>query len=302
MMLIDTTMPRPNRRPLAAAGVAAVIAAGAAGWLAGGVGGGVAPSLVPAAAVTTVGPASLVVPGEWEAVAAPRGTLAFSAAPGLPARVLIAFSPRLDRSLVPGALQAAIGAEIGRPHKAELGGLPAWTYGPVDVGRLTAQVTVAPTTRGVLGVACTAPAGTWNVARDCHAGLDAVRLDAGIRPLRPAPDLAFRQALPAVVAGLDAWRVSGRAALRRRASRRGAARRLARAHAAAAARLAPLATPGPSTALVSALQRDAGAYRAFGRATRGRPSRAGARARARVAATEAALRRALRVAAGRAAQ
>jgi hypothetical protein len=292
-MLVDTTTPRPHGRSPVAAGVAAVIVAGAAGWLAGGLGDEVAAPPVPFPATATIGPASLAVPASWEPVAAPSGTRGFAAAPGLPARVLIAFSPRLDRSLVPPALAASIGTDLQRPRAAELGGLPAWRYGPVEVGRTMAQVTVAPTTAGTLAVACTAPAATWNVARDCDAGIETVRL-TGARALRPAPDLAFRRALPPVLADLDSRRVSGRAALRRRATRRAAARELALAHDAAAAKLSELAVPGPPATLVKALRRDARTYRTFGRATRGRPSHAGARARARVAAAEAALGRALR--------
>jgi hypothetical protein len=293
-MLVDTSTPRPGARSFpVVVGLAVVIVAAAVGWF---VAGATAPE--PEVPVTpnsaTVGSASFTVPGTWTPAAARRpGVRAFATDPGLPARALVAFDPRPDRTLVPATLRAGIEADLGRPRQARLGGLAAWSYGPVQTGQTVAQFTVTPTTAGVLGVACTAPAETWNVAMDCHASVDSVTL-VGAGAVPPQADVAFRLRLSPTLAALGPQRVQGRAALRKPRTRAAAARRLAAAHGAAASKLAPVASAGAPAALVAALRREAKAYRSYGRATRGRPTRRAARrAGARVVAAETAFRRAL---------
>ncbi|MGH2949876.1 MAG: hypothetical protein ACRDPC_27050, partial [Solirubrobacteraceae bacterium] len=286
--------PRPGARSFAAAaGAAAVVVAGLTGWLVGGAS-DPAPRPSEPAALTTLGPATFAVPPSWTPARKrrPVGVRSFATAPGLPARALISFAPATGRSLVPPGLLAGLEGDLGRPRRDRLAGLAAWTYGPIQSKRTLIQMTIVPTAAGVLGVACTAPMETWNVASGCGADVRALSFD-GTRPLKPAADVAFRLRLRPVMGKLDTRRVRGRAALRRKASRPAAARRLARAHARAASTLAPLAPSGAPARLVGALRRDARAYRRFGHATRGRPSRAGARSRARVVAAERALRRAM---------
>ena len=123
------------------------------------------------------------------------------------------------------------------------------------------EVTVAPTTGGMLAVACAAPPASWNAALGCEAGVRAIT-SAGSEALAPAADLAFRQAAGPVLRMLDGERVAGRRAL---ATRLSAAAALADAHRAAAAELEPFVVPGPPADVVAALRDAARGYDALRR-------------------------------------
>ena len=262
----DKRFTLPSRAVLA--GIAALVIAAIAGWWLGGTAG--APDAVQAPEpVVVIGGMQLEIPGEWTpARPAPgmdaAGMATFAPAAGLPMRARLVTGPPADASLIPAALRTQLPAELPPPRRARLAGLPAWTYGPMNDGKRMFELTVVPTTAGVLAVECSASPATWNAALGCEAGISALG-SAGDNALRPAPDLAFRQRAATVIRTLDGRRVAGRAALAR-GQRRAAAGRLARAHSAAATALAPFAVPGATTDTVAALRRVAAAYDALGSA------------------------------------
>ncbi len=291
---VDTSGARlagPSRAVLA--GVAALAVACVAGWWLGGV--TAAPERVDAAQpIVAVGDMKLELPAAW-APARPAsgadapGTATFALAPGLPGRVTVVAGAPADASLIPAALRTQLPELLPPPRRARLAGLPAWTYGPIRDDKRVIQVTLTPTTAGVLAVSCSASPETWSAVLGCEAGVGSIASSAGAA-LTPAPDLAFRQRVPAAVRTLDGKRVAGRAALAR-GRRVAASQSLARAHRAAATTLAPLAVPGPTDATVAALRRVGAAYDALAKAS-GRARYI--RARAGVVRSEAALAGALK--------
>jgi hypothetical protein len=140
------------------------------------------------------------------------------------------------------------------------------------------SVVTAPTTSGVVTFACwTRPGGEYIGEQDCDDASRGLRVAAG-EALPPAPDVAARIALPAVVDRLDARRAAGRRALAR--GRFSAAGDVAAAYADAAAALRPLAG-GRALALTRRLGATAGAYseleRAHAQQSRGKAVRAAGR-------------------------
>ncbi len=228
------------------------------------------------ATVRTVqaGDARLAVPAHWAparsgstgiaGLDAPR-MVVLDPSPGLKARIVVLFGPADDASLVPAALRAQLRSPPARPRTTSLGGRPAWAYPALatrDSG-VELNVTVLPTTAGVLAVACTLPAAEFT-ASDCGAEVRAVSVRGGAT-LRPSPVIALAARLPAVLAELDRERAEGRAALARaRTPERQAvlAQDLARQHLAAASSL-PAAGPD-GLPLVDGLERSGRAYAALG--------------------------------------
>ena len=223
------------------------------------------------------GRATLRVPGDWrpEAVRDARiadlasaRTAVLRPSSGQPARVVLTTQPVDHASLLPHALRSALAGPIPSPRRTSLLGRPAWLYAglPTTDAQLM-DVTLLPTTVGMLAIACVSPARVGQSAKDCAASVTWLSLP-GARTLAPTPDLAFRLRLPAVLATLDRARVRDRAALRRaltRAAQARWARSLARAHREAAASLRLLA--GPATgALLAALSDAASAYSGLARA------------------------------------
>ena len=298
-MLVDTVTPRrsgPSRALVL--GIAAIAAAVAGGWWLGGVSQTPEPVASPTA-VVTVGTVQAALAPEWSpAPAAPgpdaEGGRAFAPSAGLPARALLVSGPAVDASLVPGPLLSALGTDLPAPRRTNLAGLSAWTYGPVRGEERVFQVTVVPTTTGSLAVTCSSPPETWSVALGCASGVREVSAVDG-RALAPAPDLAFRQNAPAVLASLDDARVAGRKALAGPAAGRAAAAvRLARAHRSAAAALAPFAVEGPTAGAVGALRAVGARYEAFAAAVRSGSRPRFVRVRGGLRRAEAALAAALR--------
>jgi hypothetical protein len=233
--------------------------------------------------VVRAGVASLEVPRAWRTIAsrdagAAAGTTAVLApSSGLPNRVIVTVAPPDDRSLVPRALRGLV-RDLGRgPRATRLGGYRAWQYAGL-LGRNRTDVldvTVLPSSAGVLGVACTSALWLADATADCASSIGSVSI-GGAAVFVPSPDLALRLRLPRVLAALDGTRVRSRAALGRAGSRGGQARlarRLARAHLAAAASLRPAAgrTGAP---LIEELSNISGAYSELERAaSTGSPSR-----------------------------
>ena len=123
------------------------------------------------------------------------------------------------------------------------------------------EITVLPTTAGVLAIACLAPRFTFSAAAGCETALRLTLNRA--RALVPAHDLGFKLRLGDVARRLDQVRVEQRVTLRRARTPRAqalTARRLAAAHAQAARALAPLARRGTTARVVALLRRSSSAY------------------------------------------
>jgi hypothetical protein len=279
-------------RPSAAmvAGATALAVAAAGGWWLG----GAAREDTPAPAgdtVVAIGALQLMLESTWvRAESVPGlpvgGAEVLAPAPGLAERALVVAGRAADSSLIPAALRAELPAALPEPRRATLAGLPAWTYGPLrDEGRML-EVTVAPTTAGVLALACSAPTASWSAWLDCGNGVHTVAA-GDAKTLVPTAELAFGQAAAPVLLTLDAERVAARARLSAR--RPAAATALARAHRVAAAALAPFATAGAVTAMRGAAR----GYDALAAAARRRDRTRFVAARAQVSASDAALDAAL---------
>ena len=288
-----------------AVAIASVLAAVIAGWLLHGV--LVRPEAPPAPPSTAdLGAVGLTVDGAWAAsgpVPGVRGlpedtTRVFVPAPGLRAQVIATFAPTKHPSLLPDGLRASLPIHLAEPKPARLAGLPAWHYDeqPIYGGRMM-EVTVAPTSAGVLAVACVARTHEWMAVDNCTRGVWAV--DAGsARALPPSGAIALQTQAPAAIDRLDARRQRIRGRLRKATTRQGQSRlsgRLARAYETTATRLAPVAAGAgrPGAAVVGRLRSTAAAYRRMAVAARRNRPRAFRRAGARATRREAALNRAL---------
>jgi hypothetical protein len=181
--------------------------------------------------------------------------------------------PATSATLLPAAFLASVEGTPEPPTLVRMaGGQSALRYRvPGRNGSMT-LVYAAPNTKGVATVACTGPIGS-SVPRACDALGGAVTVP-GARPLAPSPTAAFSSRVPAVLSDLDASRTHGLEALEAARSARGQARAadgLGRAHRAAAATLAPLASgDGVPRATVGALTATATAYAVLARAARNR--------------------------------
>jgi hypothetical protein len=238
-----------------------------------------------AARMHALGPLRVTVPSEWRQLPVhaaglrgtePKSTLVFDTAPGLSARAVLmleSLASVIPPSLLPTPLLDAAGSSPGRPRAVRLDGRRSWMYTAVPARRTadTMDITVLPTTAGVMSVACAAPRLAFAGAVSCASDLRIV-LD-GARALRPTIDLAFRLRLPEVAPRLDSERVTQRMALSRArtpAAQARAARRLAAAHARAAGSLAPLARGGAATELVALLRESSREYDALARSVAAR--------------------------------
>ena len=152
-----------------------------------------------------------------------------------------------DADRRPDARPGAVARDRARPARTSAPrvacGHAAWRYQELELaGKRLLQMTVAPTTAGVITVACIGPAVSWVAAAGCANEPSRAAL-AGAVPLRPARDLAFLAGLAAVLDHLGDRRATLRKRLRGATTRRGQARlaaRLGRAHARAGAHLVPL--------------------------------------------------------------
>jgi hypothetical protein len=227
-----------------------------------------------------LGPVQLAVPPEWRRLPARAAGIAgieklptqvFDRASGLSARTVVAVAPlesTASPSLIPEPLQAAAARPPGRPRAVRLDGRPAWTYvaAPVRRGDEMMEVTVLPTTAGVVAIACIAPTLALSAAADCASELELTFRRA--RAIRPAPDLGFRFRIGTIARRLDRERVEQRATLARvrtpRAQAR-AAHRLAVQHAGAARALAPFARSDTTVRVVASLREASRGYEQLSR-------------------------------------
>ena len=220
------------------------------------------PAEPPLGRVVRAGPATLLVPRQWRTSSRSTGaTTVLAPSPGAPGRVIVTLAAADDRSLVPKPLRD-LAQDLGRgPRGTRFAGHLAWRY--VGHGRdgNRFDVTVLPTSAGVLGLACEAitPA-------ECAPAIESITLRRpGAAIYAPSPDFTLRLRLPGVLAALDRERVDTRSALRRAATHTRQAQlahRLERAHLAAANALRPVAG-GAGASLPGELSNAASTYSAL---------------------------------------
>ena len=244
-----------------------------------------APTTRPTTRIVHAGPALLTVPAVWQRSApveglAPERTAVLSPAPGTAGSALITFGPTDPRSLLPRELRAILHDPPPAPVAATLGGRPAVVYHDLRTGERLLDVTVLPTSAGVLAVGCSAPA-------ECAGAVTAVSVP-GATALIPSPAVPLAAALPTAIARLDRETIAGRndlGAARTPAAQAGAASRLAARQRAAADALR--SGFGPAAQSVGAALDEGGrAYDALGAAARAGSPAAFAAARAKVRAAE----------------
>jgi hypothetical protein len=245
----------------------------------------------PAARIVRAGPVVMSVPAAWERAAPVPGLAAGRAtvlAPSPSRRIVIVFGPADGRSLLPRELRARVDNPLPWPGDARLAGRPAIGYRALTAGGdLSFDLTVLPTSAGMLGVACLR---SRSDLTDCGSGIRDVSVP-GASALAPSPAIPAAARLPTTMARLDRATVAGRAAL--------AAARTPAAQAAVAARLAgrqrAAATElrsafGITVARVAAaLDRSADGYDALGAAASAGSPVAFAEARSEIGAAETAL-------------
>jgi hypothetical protein len=210
-----------------------------------------------------VGPANVVVPGDWNAASlratgvadlAAGGAVAFETTPGLSEWAVMLFSRDVDPSLIPADLRRDLQGPVPQPARTKLAGLPAWSFRGLTTGSsgMRADVTVLPTTGGVLAVVCTnrVPATYGSV---CPDDVESLTM-RGERPLVPSRSLALQQTLPAVLNHLNRDRLEDRAQLSR--ARTPEAQALATRRLAAEHRAAARAIDAPAEAAGAPLARD----------------------------------------------
>jgi hypothetical protein len=169
-----------------------------------------------------VGPAHVVVPGGWSAASlrsagvadlAAGSAVAFETTPGMSEWAVMLFSPTVEPSLIPAELRREMHGPVPEPALTRLAGLPAWSFLGLATGRsgMRADVTVLPTTGGVLAVVCTNRVAATD-GTPCPDDIESLTVQ-GERPLVPSRSLALQQALPAVLDDLNRERLEHRARL-----------------------------------------------------------------------------------------
>jgi hypothetical protein len=232
------------------------------------------PPRQPPPSAVSVGPARVLVPDGWKPATLrtagvtaldAQSAVAFETTPGLSEWAVILFSRTTAPSLVPAELRAELDGPLPAPARTRLGGSPAWSYRGVATARpdVRADITVLPTTAGVLAVVCTS--GLTLSGNDLCAGDVASVTVRGARLLLPTPSLALEQALPAVLDDLNRARLEDRAVLSaaRTPNRQAhAAARLAADHRASARAIRAAAGPA-GTPLANDLEAVARGYDAL---------------------------------------
>jgi hypothetical protein len=268
----------PRRLPLALAAVPVVVAALGGLLLAKAVDGGrsAAGRAVPMPPALAHDGLRVQLPGSW--AAAEAATVPGFSRPlgvGSPREQLSAVIERLPATsptLLPAALVHTEAAAGARPELVRLApGQHAWRYRFLHADGTVRIVIAAPTTAGVATMACLSRAHS-GVPPGCQALASAITVP-GSRPLPPGARAAFFSRLRAEVSDLEAARATGVEKLSGATRPRGQARAaaaLARAHSAASATLAPLASPGDavSARTVVALSATATAYATLAAAAR----------------------------------
>jgi hypothetical protein len=257
------------------------------------------PARTPPPRVVAAGDLRFVLPDRWTPAATGPRAPGFGDAKALfvrswNAQVAVALLPPTSPSLLPPPL-AASARRPGAPAPlvVRAGRVRAYHYALVLGNARVVDVYAAPTTRGTATITCS---GILYMPAECDLAVSAVRLARGsFLPL--SADAAFLEALPAVVARLNATRARLRGRLAGAATVDGGARtatRLAAAYAAADRALRPLAAArGDAPATVRTLARLRTAHAELALALRGHDRGAFERAVRAVRADETRLERAL---------
>ena len=283
--------PRRSRAPVVV-GVLAVALAVAAGLALGGSGGeeeaGPARSSLPVEAASS-GAADLMVPADFAAVDPPPSV------PGLELADAAGYAPggrdggravtfgmaqAADVTLLPDPFRAALGLDGGQvPERTavKLGPdeLQAFRYTGLQAADEERRVTVyaAPTSAGVLTVACLAPAGDSGFGGECEEIADTLRLTSGT-PFPVGPDPAYAKTVGQAFSTLNKREAAGRRALEARGAtfrrQAAAARSIASAYASAASALGKASTSPAdkrlNATLVARLEAAGGAWQRAARA------------------------------------
>ena len=219
----------------------------------------------------SAGHGRLTVPSTWRPATlsatglpglTPAKSAALSVRTDVPAWAVAMITPADHPSLVTHPLRRLLQGPLPPPRETRLGGRVAWLYtGLTTRAGRALEMTVQPTTAGVLAVACVSPASARPPEALCGGAVTAAAV-SGATTLVPGPSVALALGLEPRLRALDGTRMKMRASLSR-AESPGAqarlARRLAGAHLGEAEALAPLAaTAGAS--LVHALRKVGSAY------------------------------------------
>jgi hypothetical protein len=267
----EPRLPHPR---VVAAGTALALALAAAVLAGVWAGGHAAPAESPAPAQVrqvSAGTGRLTVPSSWEPTRlsaaglsglTPAKSAALSPGAGTPAWMVATVAPADHPSLVPLVLRRLLRGPLPPARETRLGGHGAWLYtGLITRGGRTLELTVQPTTAGVLTVACVSRSDASPARSLCGGAVTSASVREATT-LVPAPSVALALGLAPRLEALDRRRVTMRAKLGR-ADSAGAqerlARRLAGAHAGAAEALAPLAATAGAP-LIDSLRTVASAY------------------------------------------
>ncbi len=279
---------RPRRRPVGVSAlVVATIAATAGGAAIGAMlasDGGEPPAAAPAQPRIGLqsGVARLPLPPDWEPLdrrSSLPGLEQATAVRGVHGQVALDIRAPEDASLLP----ASLSGDVPAPRPRRLGARTLWRY---DLARADLRVVALalPTTGGVVTIACAARAQAVGAAgAECERAAESVRLD-GASALAPTPETAAAIVLPQAVELLNRRRRVERrrlAATRSPLRRSAAARSIARAYAATAARLRPVAA-GDAVRLTAALEGLARNHRVLATASRRRDAARARRAGATI--------------------
>jgi hypothetical protein len=252
----------------------------------------------PPARVVAAGDLRFVLPNRWTPAATGPSVPGLEGARALfvrswNAHVAVALLPPTSPSLLPPPLAAARRPGAPVPLVVRAGRVRAYHYALVLGNQRVIDVYAAPTTRGTATVTCS---GILYMPAECDLAVSALRLARGsFLPL--SADAAFLEALPAVMARLNATRAGLRGRLARAASVEGGVRtalRLAAAYAAAGRTLRPLvAAGGDAPATVATLARLRTAHAELAGALRSRDRAGFERAVRAIRTDESRLERAL---------
>ncbi|HKG63576.1 MAG TPA: hypothetical protein VKB28_05890, partial [Solirubrobacteraceae bacterium] len=219
----------------------------------------------------SAGPGQLTVPSSWEPARlsaaglrdlTPAKSAALSLGAGVPGWMVATIAPADHPSLVPLVLRRLLQDPLPPGRETRFGGRGAWLYAGVATrGGRALDLTVQPTTGGVLTVACISRDDAPPARTLCGGAVTSASVREATT-LAPGPSAALALGLAPRVEALDRRRVTMRAKLAR-AESAGAqerlARRLAGAHADAAEALAPLAGTAGAP-LINSLRTVASAY------------------------------------------
>ena len=217
------------------------------------------------------GPGRLTVPRAWLPARlgaaglpglTPSKSAAVSLPTGVPAWAVATVAPSDHPSLVPLVLRRLLQGPLPPPRETRLGDRVAWLYaGLTTRGGRALELTVQPTTAGVLSVACISQGAAPPARALCGGAVTSASIGEATT-LAPGPSVALALGLAPRLEALDHTRVTMRAKLGRAESAEAQGRlaqRLADAHIGAAEALAPLAATA-GVPLVDSLRTVGDAY------------------------------------------